>query len=127
MSPALQNKLKLWLGILFAVLSAIAGTRQVGDGVNWSTDLMPLVGEGGALVASLWAVLSGSGGLLKTPPPVPASAGSESLAAKLAICTHAMVLAVGDGNKLARDAAMDLIDAFSKGKDASPRSPGDVQ
>jgi hypothetical protein len=118
MSPALQNKLKLWLGILFAVVSAVAGTRQVGDGMNWSEDLVPLAGEGGALLASLWAVLSGSGGLLKTPPPVPADAGSASLSAKLDIGTHALVQAVADGNKLARDAALDLIEAFAKGKDA---------
>jgi hypothetical protein len=110
MSPALQNKLKLWLGILFAVVSAVAGTRQVGDGMNWSEDLVPLAGEGGALLASLWAVFSGQAGLHSAAPPAQPKA---DLSGKLDIATRALVQAVADKNKPARDAALDLLDAFS--------------
>lgn len=118
MSPATVNKLKVWLGIVISILSAIIGTRAVGvDGLNLSTDLMPLGGAGGALAASLWSIWSGAQGLLKTVPPpvVSVDDASRSLAGKLDLGKHALVQAVADGNVVARDAALRWIEATAKG------------
>jgi hypothetical protein len=116
MSPALVNKLKLWLGLAIAVLSAIVGQRTAGDGFNLSEELVPVIGSGGALAASLWSVYSGASGLHTAAPPVVVT---HDLNGMVSVWVQAAVQATEAGNFVARDAAVAGLTATLKAKDAA--------